>query len=102
MLHFLATFYILQIESANDARYAFCTETSSNAGLLLNVEYKSGAIPYVTLVTPEEKDDIGKKLVEKGFVLAEKRREKKYQKLISDYVSAQDVAKKNRVRLTFT
>ncbi|XP_055929068.1 staphylococcal nuclease domain-containing protein 1-like [Argiope bruennichi] len=86
-------------DSAADARVAFYEETCNNAGLLLNVEYKSGSLPYVTLVTPEEKEDIGKKLVEKGFVLAEKRLEKKYQKLISDYLAAQEVAKKNRANL---
>ncbi|KAG8198549.1 hypothetical protein JTE90_026450 [Oedothorax gibbosus] len=86
-------------ESASDARFAFFTETSTNPALLLNVEYRANGISSVTLLTPDEKEDIGKKLVEKGFVLAEKRREQKYQKLISDYISAQELAKKNRENL---
>ncbi|GFQ84815.1 staphylococcal nuclease domain-containing protein 1 [Trichonephila clavata] len=86
-------------DSAADARMAFCDEAANNPCLLLNVEYKSGSIPYVTLVTSDEKENIGKKLIEKGYVLAEKRREKKYQTIINEYVSAQDLAKKNRVNL---
>ncbi|GBL80625.1 Nuclease domain-containing protein 1 [Araneus ventricosus] len=87
------------VESAGDARVAFYEEACTNTGLLLNVEYKNGSLPCVTLVTPEEKEDIGKRLVEKGFVLAEKRLEKKYQKLINEYLSAQELAKKNRANL---
>lgn len=86
-------------DSAKDAQLAFYEETNTNAGLLLNVEYKNGIIPCVTLVTSDEKEDIGKRLIEKGYVLAERRTEKKYQKLISDYVSSQEVAKKNRANL---
>ncbi|GFT29562.1 staphylococcal nuclease domain-containing protein 1 [Nephila pilipes] len=86
-------------DSANDARIAFYDEASTNAGLLLNVEYKSASIPFVTLVTPDEKEDVGKRLIEKGFVFAEKRLEKKYQKIINEYISAQEVAKKNRANL---
>ncbi|GFS55544.1 staphylococcal nuclease domain-containing protein 1 [Trichonephila inaurata madagascariensis] len=86
-------------DNAADARMAFCDEAANNPCLLLNIEYKSGSIPYVTLVTPDEKENIGKKLIEKGYVLAEKRREKKYQTIINEYVSAQDLAKKNRVNL---
>ncbi|GIY94809.1 staphylococcal nuclease domain-containing protein 1 [Caerostris extrusa] len=86
-------------DSASDARHGFYVEASSNAGLLLNVEYKHGSLPYVTLVTPEEKEDIGKRLIEKGFVLADKRPEKKYQKIVNDYKTAQEVAKKNRANL---
>lgn len=65
--------------------------------LLLNVEYKSGQVSYVTLLSSDEKEDIGKELISKGFVFVEPKRERKFQKIVADYLSAQESAKKNRV-----
>lgn len=41
--------------------------------------------------------DVALKLLEEGFLLAEQRRERRFQKVISEYKSAQNIAKKNRV-----
>ena len=46
---------------------------------------------------PDSKEDIGKSLVAEGLALVEKRREKRFQKMVMDYISAQEAAKKSRV-----
>ena len=51
----------------------------------------------MTLVHPDSKEDIGKSLVAEGLALVEKRREKRFQKMVMDYISAQEAAKKSRV-----
>jgi staphylococcal nuclease domain-containing protein 1 len=50
---------------------------------------------YVTLMA--DTTDIGKALVSEGLVLAEKRKEKRMQKIMSEYHSAQETARKSRV-----
>ncbi|XP_042897103.1 staphylococcal nuclease domain-containing protein 1 [Parasteatoda tepidariorum] len=87
------------VESASDARAAFFDETVQHSSLRLNIEYKNGSLSHVTLLTTDEKEDIGKKLVEKGYALVDRRPEKKFYKLISEYLSAQETAKKNRANL---
>lgn len=93
-LKFLLLF--VQTEAARDARDEFF-EITDNKVLLLNVEYKVGSIPYVTLLSSDEKEDIGKDLILKGFVFVDPKREKKFQKIVNDYLSAQETAKKSRV-----
>ena len=52
----------------------------------------------VSLYTNEDgTGDVALQLLEEGFLLAEHRREKRLQKLISEYKAAQNSAKKNRV-----
>jgi endonuclease YncB( thermonuclease family) len=51
----------------------------------------------VTLTNPESKDDIGRSLIAEGLALVDKRNEKRFQKMVKDYLGAQDSAKKNRV-----
>lgn len=63
----------------------------------LNVEYKNGGLEYVSLVNPETKEDVAQKLVSSGFLLAERRREKRLAKIVSDYMKAQEKAKTSRV-----
>lgn len=63
----------------------------------LNVEYKNGGLEYVSLVNPEMKEDVAQKLVSSGFLLAERRREKRLAKIVSDYMKAQEKAKTSRV-----
>ncbi len=46
-----------------------------------------------------DSEDIGKSLVSNGYVLAEKRREKRLYKLSSEYLKAQDQAKSSRMNL---
>lgn len=86
------------IENVEDARSAFFEETD-NRMLLLNVEYRSGPTNYVTLLTSEDKADIGKELVTNGFLMVEKRNEKRFQKIVSDYLAAQESAKSKRLNL---
>ncbi|KFM78204.1 Nuclease domain-containing protein 1, partial [Stegodyphus mimosarum] len=85
-------------ENAIEAKNQFFEETD-NQVLLLNVEYRVGSVPYGTLVTVDEKQDIGRELVSRGFIFVEKRKEMKYQKIINEYLAAQDLAKKNRLFL---
>lgn len=87
-----------ETDSASEARSAFFEE-SDNRVLLLNVEYKSGSLLHVTLLSADEKEDIGKELVEKGFVFVDPKREKKFQKIVSEYLAAQESAKKQRLNL---
>lgn len=63
----------------------------------MNVEYKVGGLEYVSLVNPETKEDVAQKLVSSGFLLAERRREKRLAKIVSDYMKAQEKAKTSRV-----
>lgn len=65
----------------------------------MNVEYKSGGLEYVSLTYLDSKDDVAQKLISSGFLLAEKRREKRLAKLVSDYMKAQEKAKSSRVSL---
>lgn len=72
-----------------------------NRQMQLNVEYKSNGMDYVTLLGEdgEASSDVGLSLVSEGYVLVENRKEKRLAKLVSDYMKAQDQAKKERVRL---
>lgn len=59
----------------------------------INIEYKVGSVDYVTL-TDSNKVDIGKKLVTDGFVSVDRaRREKRLQKLLTDYLKTLTAAK---------
>ena len=52
----------------------------------------------MTLTNPESKEDIGRALIAEGLALVDKRNEKRFQKMVKDYLGAQETAKKNRVR----
>ncbi|XP_062586352.1 staphylococcal nuclease domain-containing protein 1-like [Saccostrea cucullata] len=78
-----------------DAVDAFYDEVA-NRQLSMNVEYKVGGLEYVSLLNPDTKDDIALKLISSGYLLAEKRREKRLAKLVSDYMKAQEKAKSSR------
>ncbi|XP_063970734.1 staphylococcal nuclease domain-containing protein 1-like [Lytechinus pictus] len=68
--------------------------TILNNTYLANVEYKNGTLEYVTLLTPEKKEDVVEGLLKEGLILAEMRREKRLAKLVSEYAKAQEEAKK--------
>lgn len=85
-------------ENVDDAREAFFDATV-NKELFLNVEYKVGSVSYVTLSTVDENDDIGKGLVQNGYVFVEKKKGKKFHKTVNDYLSVQESAKKSRLNL---
>ncbi|KAL1117006.1 hypothetical protein AAG570_004334, partial [Ranatra chinensis] len=65
-----------------------------NKAFLMNVEYSTGGSTFVTLVDPTTKEDVGKKLIAEGFLLVDKRHEKRLQKLISEYQAAEKEAMK--------
>ncbi|XP_059613411.1 staphylococcal nuclease domain-containing protein 1 [Phlebotomus argentipes] len=62
--------------------------------LLLNVEYKANNLAHATLQDPNTKADIGKALINDGYILCEKRREGKLAKLLEEYKEAESAAKK--------
>lgn len=70
-----------------------------NKQYLLNSEYKTSGLEYVTLVTSKDdsKDDIVKLLISNGLVQAEGRKEKHLSKLVSEYKKAEEKAKESRV-----
>ncbi|KAJ9587387.1 hypothetical protein L9F63_019088 [Diploptera punctata] len=71
-----------------------------NRNLNLNVEYRVGTLSYATLVDPSSNDDdIAKTLIVDGLLLCENRREKRLQKLVSEYQAAQETAKKNHTNV---
>jgi len=66
-----------------------------NRAVLLNVEYRISPLQYVTLTDEATNNDIVEGLVKEGLLLVDSsRRDKRVQKLIQQYVSAQDEAKK--------
>lgn len=83
-------------EDDNDYAYDYLKEIlrlESEPQFLINVEYKVGSIDFVTL-TDSNKVDIGKKLVLEGFVSVDRaRREKRLQKLLTDYLKTLTQAK---------
>ncbi|XP_072045647.1 staphylococcal nuclease domain-containing protein 1-like [Amphiura filiformis] len=70
-----------------------------NNQFLLNVEYHSGSQDFVTILTPEAREDVSQKLISDGLVLAEHRREKRLNKMVTEYKAAQETARKNRLNL---
>ncbi|CAG2245874.1 SND1 [Mytilus edulis] len=69
-----------------------------NKELKLNIEYRSGG-NYVVLLYPDTDQDVAQGLISDGYLIVEKRREKKLAKLVSDYQKAQEKAKAGRLNL---
>ncbi|XP_014242124.1 staphylococcal nuclease domain-containing protein 1 [Cimex lectularius] len=67
--------------------------------LQLNVEYNEKNVSYATLYDAEREEDIGKALVEEGFILVSKRRERRLEKIMKEYQEAESRAKKERLNL---
>lgn len=88
----------MQTDAASDAQTEFFESVDTRV-LLLNVEYKAGSLSYVTLLSSDEKEDVGKELVLKGFTFVDRKRDKRFQKLLNDYLTAQESAKKSRVSI---
>ena len=55
---------------------------------------------YVSVHEPQDQEDVTKSLLEEGFVVLETRREKRLEKLVSEYTQAQAKAKRQRVSPT--
>ncbi|XP_069102098.1 staphylococcal nuclease domain-containing protein 1-like [Argopecten irradians] len=85
-------------ESKADALDAFYNDII-NKELMMNTEYRVPGQEYVTLVYPDNKDDVAQGLISAGWILAEKRREKRLAKIVTDYQKAQEKAKIARVNL---
>ncbi|XP_077999812.1 staphylococcal nuclease domain-containing protein 1-like [Glandiceps talaboti] len=85
-------------EANVEAREAFKREVINN-NFLLNVEYRVGGLEFVSMIHPESKDDVVKGLVAEGLLMAENRREKRLQPLVSEYKKSQEVARKARLNL---
>ena len=70
-----------------------------NKELLLNVEYKAGGASFVVVMYPDTKDDVAQTLIAGGYLLAERRRERRLAKLVGDYQKSQEKAKAARLNL---
>lgn len=81
------------IQNANDGLY----NDILNKQFLLNTEYRVGSQEFVTLLYPDNKEDVAQTLVSDGILLVENRREKRLAKLMDGYKKAQDKAKASRV-----
>ena len=66
--------------------------------LHVNVEYRAAGTDYVTL-QQADKTDVGKKLLQQGLMLLDARRDKRFQSLMGEYVSAQEEAKKKHLNI---
>uniref|UniRef100_A0ACB8FLJ3 Nuclease domain-containing protein n=1 Tax=Sphaerodactylus townsendi TaxID=933632 RepID=A0ACB8FLJ3_9SAUR len=69
-----------------------------NTQCLLNVEHPGPTCPHVTLQFADSQGDVGLGLVKEGLVMVEPRKEKQFQKVITEYLNAQEAAKSARVR----
>jgi len=85
-------------ENVYELMHSFAKE-AVNREFSLNVEYKFNGQDFVSLSNPETKQDIASTLIASGVVLVEKRREKRLNKLMNEYLAAQEKARKNRVNL---
>lgn len=80
-------------EAALDAFRSVVGKAGDSAEFTYNIEYKSGSVDFVTLLDPSNLD-IGKHLVAEGFVSVDRaRKEKRLQKLLSDYIKSLNASK---------
>ncbi|XP_050421861.1 staphylococcal nuclease domain-containing protein 1-like [Adelges cooleyi] len=70
-----------------------------NKTININEEYTYDNLTHVTVKDADKKEDLVKKLVEEGFLLVDRRRERYLQKLLTEYIEAQDKAKKDRLHM---
>ena len=89
-------------EVIEDTRALFEARVFRYESLLLRIEYKdpTSNLDAVTLYDPVSKKDIVLQMVEEGLFMLnrkERRRERRLQKTLAEYKSAQEGAKKNRV-----
>lgn len=96
------SFAFIQVSQDEDARADVVDSVVrdiQNTQCLLNVEYAGASCPHVTLQFADSKDDVGLGLVKEGLVMVEVRKEKQFQKLIAEYLNAQESAKAARLNL---
>ncbi|XP_033888738.1 staphylococcal nuclease domain-containing protein 1-like isoform X1 [Acipenser ruthenus] len=95
-------FAYIQVPQDEDARADVVdsiVRDIQNTQCLLNVEYMGGSCPHVTLQFTDSKDDVGLGLVKQGMVMVDVRKEKHLQKVVKEYLIAQESAKAARLNL---
>lgn len=82
-----------------EARRAFVESTLGK--VLLRVEYKDpiSNLEAISLVDDQSKTDVGKKLVEEGLLITQRRRERKLMRTINEYLQAEKTARRNRTNM---
>jgi len=70
-----------------------------NRQIMINFEYKVGNQQHVTAAFPDTKEDVAQSLVSEGYLLVEKRPEKRLQKLVLSYIKSQEKAKSTRMNI---
>lgn len=74
-------------------------QDTCEANFLLNVEYRVGGTEYVSLVDEIKKTDVAQTLVKEGLLLVENRKERRLQKLVKDFKTAEAEAKKKHLNI---
>uniref|UniRef100_W5NER7 Staphylococcal nuclease domain-containing protein n=1 Tax=Lepisosteus oculatus TaxID=7918 RepID=W5NER7_LEPOC len=95
-------FAFIQVPQDEDARADVVDSVVrdiQNTQCLLNLEYMVGSCPHVTLQFSDSKDDVGLGLVKEGMVMVDVRKEKHLQKMITEYLNAQESAKSARLNI---
>ncbi|XP_037023615.2 staphylococcal nuclease domain-containing protein 1 [Artibeus jamaicensis] len=95
-------FAFIQVPQDEDARtdaVDSVVRDIQNTQCLLNVEHLTSGCPHVTLQFADSKGDVGLGLVKEGLVMVEVRKEKQFQKVITEYLNAQESAKSARLNL---
>ncbi|XP_037368669.2 staphylococcal nuclease domain-containing protein 1 [Talpa occidentalis] len=95
-------FAFIQVPQDEDARtdaVDSVVRDIQNTQCLLNVEHLTAGCPHVTLQFADSKGDVGLGLVKEGLVMVEVRKEKQFQKVITEYLNAQESAKSARLNL---
>ncbi|NWS19650.1 SND1 protein, partial [Pachyramphus minor] len=94
------TFAFIQVPQDEEARadaVDSVVRDIQNTQCLLNVEHLGPGCPHVTLQFADSKSDVGLGLVKEGLVMVEPRKERQFQKVITEYLNAQEAAKSARV-----
>lgn len=85
-------------DAKQDALDAFY-DSVINKELMLNVEYRASGTSYAVLMYPGTDTDVAQSLIASGYLLAERRRERRLAKLVSEYQKSQEKAKSARLNL---
>lgn len=70
-----------------------------NKQCLLNTEYRREGTEFVTLLHADNKEDVAQGLLSEGLLLCEPRKEKRLNKMVTEYTTAQNKAKEARLNL---
>ena len=67
--------------------------------MMLNIEYKSQGQEYVSLQNVTDNSDLGENLFREGLMRAERRIERRFAKLVADYMKVEEEARKKRCNM---